>query len=366
MNMTFEVTRKTVGDTLVAGMRFAGQPQEVGDYFRKLVERVKPHIAGPGFALYHSINPGGDHDIEACFPVSEPVSEGDGVTCRTLPGGEMLCTFHRGPYYNPDDKEKCIGSTWGRLFGYAAERELGLTEGPYREIYLEDDIQHGDDSDKYVTEIQIPLMLPVWLGRLSDGLDRHAGEDVRREVMAGSENLSIDTSVPERLTWIKGAMDRLDAAVEDERTRARIMNGCAHIFPQMTIDLARKEYERLGSVDALLQWMRDDPAWTGATFEHDPDGDPNALYVEKVIANRKAYDAATTDIEKRAARCHCPFVREAIRNEAKISPTFCGCGAGWFVRFWEGIVGPPARVDVVESVLQGDDACRFAIYLPKE
>ncbi len=366
MNPTLEATRKTVDDTLVAGIRFAGQPQDVGTYFRKLVERVGPHNAGPRFVLYHAIIPGGDHDIEVCFPVSEPVGEGEGVTCRTLPGGEMLCTFHRGPYYNPDDKEKCIGSTWERLFGYMAEREIGATEGPYREVYLEDDVQHGDDAEKYVTEIQIPLMLPVWLERLTAGLDSHAGESVRREIMAGSEDLSIDTPVPDRLAWIVGAMNRLDAAVGDERTRARIMNGCAHVFPQTTIDRVRKEYERIGSVDDLLQWMRDDPGWQGALFERDPDGDPDAVYVEKIIANRKAYEAATTDVEKRAARCHCPFVRDAIRKAEKVSPTFCGCGAGWFVRFWEGVLGESVRVDVAKSVLQGDDCCRFAIYLPTE
>jgi len=364
-NTTLEVTHKTVDDTLVAGVRFIGPLDKIGDHFRKLVDRVKPQIAGPGFALYHSISfGGGGHDIEVCFPISEPVSEGDGVTCRTLPGGEMLCTIHRGSYRS-EDKEKCIGTTWTRLFGYMAEREIGATEGPYREIYVENDVQHGDDTGKYVTEIQIPLMLPVWLDRLAAGLDRYAGESLRREVMAGSDVLSLDTSVPDRLAWIGGAMERLDAAVEDETARARIMFGCAHVFPQMTIDQVRAEYERIGNVPDLLRWMREDPGWQGAAFESDSD-DPSVLYVEKITANPEAYEAATTDVEKRAARCHCPFVRDAIRKSEKISPTFCGCGAGWFVRFWEGVIRKPVHVEVVKSVLQGDDCCRFAIRLPME
>jgi effector-binding domain-containing protein len=364
-NTPIEATHKTVDGQLVAGVRFVGALDEIGEHFRKLVDRVKPQIAGPGFALYHSIGfGGGGHDIEVCFPVTEPVSEGDGVTCRKLPGGEMLCAIHRGPYKS-EDKEKCIGTTWNRLFGHMAERDIGATEGPYREIYLEDDIQHGEDTEKYMTEIQIPLLLPVWLDRLAAGLDRYAGEAVRREVMDGSEKLSLATPVPERLAWVKGAMERLDAAVEDETARSRIMYGCSHVFPQLPIDRAREQYERLGSVPDLLRWMRDDPTWQGAQFESDPD-DPSVLYVEKIAANQKAYEEATTDVERRVARCHCPFVREAIRKGEKISPTFCGCASGWFVRFWEGVIKKPVYVEVLASVLRGDDSCRFAIHLPTE
>ncbi len=287
----FEVTRKTVADQLIACVRFRGRPEEIGDHFRTLVSAVEPHIEGKGFTLYHGGSAETGFDIEVCFPVSHPV-QGGRVTCRTLEGGEMLCAIHRGPYRS-DEKERTIGATWGKLWRHVAEHEIGATEGPYREIYLEDDIDHGDDTEKYVTELQIPLMLPVWLGRFAEGLDRHAGERVRRDVMAGSDALEPGMDAVRRIRWIKGAMERLDAAVVDEDTRARIMHGCAHRFPQPTIDRIRTEYERLGTLAALLDFMDADSEWRGARFERDPDGNPTLLYVEKIPANRKAHESAT-------------------------------------------------------------------------
>jgi effector-binding domain-containing protein len=363
-NTGLEVTRKKVDDMLVASVRFVGQPPEVGNYFRKLVEHVEPHIVGKGLTLYHGGSAEDGYDIEVCFPVSRPVNEGD-VTSRTLEGEKMLCAVYHGPYRSDDD-EKCIGTTWKKLWGHTERHEFGVTEGPYREVYLEDDIDHGDDVGKYVTEIQIPLMLPVWLGRFTDGLDQHAGESVRRKVMAGSEAVTDGSTPAERIAWIRRAMERLDATVPDQRARARIMYGCAHRFPQPTIDRIRAEYERLGSREKLLRFLSHDPKWRGARFERDPDGAPNVLYVEKIPARRKAYESATNDAEKRAAYCHCPFVRDAIRKGESISETFCNCGAGWFVRFWEGVVGETVEVEVVKSALQGDDRCRFAIHLPEE
>jgi predicted hydrocarbon binding protein len=46
--------------------------------------------------------------------------------------------------------------------------------------------------------------------------------------------------------------------------------------------------------------------------------------------------------------------------------TFCYCGAGWYRQQWEGAMGRPVTVEIVKSVLRGDDACQFAIYLPQD
>jgi predicted hydrocarbon binding protein len=49
-----------------------------------------------------------------------------------------------------------------------------------------------------------------------------------------------------------------------------------------------------------------------------------------------------------------------------MSITFCFCGAGWFRQQWEGAIGKPVRIEVVKSVLKGDDVCQFAIHLPED
>ena len=49
-----------------------------------------------------------------------------------------------------------------------------------------------------------------------------------------------------------------------------------------------------------------------------------------------------------------------------MSDTFCYCSAGWERQQWEGAIGQPVRVDVVKSLLKGDDLCEFAIHLPED
>ena len=49
----------------------------------------------------------------------------------------------------------------------------------------------------------------------------------------------------------------------------------------------------------------------------------------------------------------------------ELSPTFCYCGTGWYRRPWEGILDQPVRVELVQSLLKGDDVCQVAIHLPE-
>jgi hypothetical protein len=45
---------------------------------------------------------------------------------------------------------------------------------------------------------------------------------------------------------------------------------------------------------------------------------------------------------------------------------FCYCGAGWYRQLWEGIFAQSVKVDVVESVLDKGNICRFAVHIPPE
>lgn len=72
----------------------------------------------------------------------------------------------------------------------------------------------------------------------------------------------------------------------------------------------------------------------------------------------------TDPVKKRQLCCHCPRVRDALRSEVDISPTYCYCGAGFYKGIWEGILQQPVRVEILETVLQGDEVCKFAMYLP--
>jgi hypothetical protein len=91
----------------------------------------------------------------------------------------------------------------------------------------------------------------------------------------------------------------------------------------------------------------------------------NIVYETKIPFMTKQYLAESDPTLKRYFYCHCPWAREAVKSGEKVAPIFCNCSAGFHKKPWEAALSQKIRVDVLESVLQGDSRCRFAIHLPK-
>jgi hypothetical protein len=79
------------------------------------------------------------------------------------------------------------------------------------------------------------------------------------------------------------------------------------------------------------------------------------------------YLAETDPALRRYYACHCPWVRDAIKNDdVKLAEIFCQCSGGFHKKPFEIIFERPLKVEVLESVLKGDSRCRFAIHIPEE
>lgn len=57
-------------------------------------------------------------------------------------------------------------------------------------------------------------------------------------------------------------------------------------------------------------------------------------------------------------RCYCGSVSKVREN---IPLIYCYCGAGWYKRLFEEVLGCPMRVDVVQSIASGADRCSIRI-----
>ena len=178
--------------------------------------------------------------------------------------------------------------------------------------------------------------------------------------------LTIESPVDERFQWVKAVMERLDRlAGEDQKYDA--VSGCAHVFPQGQIDKLKAVYEEarsrtgdpLHAVDAVIAFMADDPVWGER-----PRRQGRVIYATKGPRDPQGHAAATSEMERRQAYCFCPLVRNHLDQGMPI--TFCYCGAGWYRQQWEGAIGQPVRIEVVQSILKGDDVCQFAIHLPDD
>jgi predicted hydrocarbon binding protein len=202
--------------------------------------------------------------------------------------------------------------------------------------------------------------------------------------MAGSEGLSDETSRTVVAEWSQGAMERLEALVEDDAQRRDIMTGCACQYSKVALRPLREAYEGSRDVDYVQGMLRDQfEAFLRETLALDASlvreivgrgwGAAGVRQGQTIIATKipksghlTAYMEETDPEKKRQLYCHCPRVRDALNCGAEIPTIYCYCGAGFYQGIWEEIVQRPVEVELLESVLQGDQVCKIAIKLPSE
>jgi len=205
-----------------------------------------------------------------------------------------------------------------------------------------------------------------WLERFAESIAEVAGEVVKKDVMKGSERLGLRPTSSQRAKWIRGAIERLSALV-DEETRKRIMiNTCPHTYPRKRIEKLRKQYRQLGSIDKLLEIMYNDKSYGGASYYDCPQRKGDTVYITKVPCNPKSYQKAKTRLERKLAYCHCPWARAVLKTQEKVSPIFCYCSVSWDKQLWEGILEKPVKIEIIKSLLNGDNCCVHAFRLPQD
>ena len=126
----------------------------------------------------------------------------------------------------------------------------------------------------------------------------------------------------------------------------------------------RMQYNRLGSIDKLLEIMRNDRSWKGASYYDQPIRKGDIIYVTKVPHDPQAHKKADPKEGKQLAYCHCPWIKAAIASNEKVSPLFCYCAASWGKQLWEGILEREVKAELVKCLLKGDDCCVHAFHLP--
>ena len=112
--------------------------------------------------------------------------------------------------------------------------------------------------------------------------------------------------------------------------------------------------------DAVIEFVVDNPEMGQGVRKG------NIIYETKIPNNTIAYLEETDPVKKRYHYCHCPWAKESLRpGSLKVSATFCQCSAGFHKKPYEVIYGQTLKADVLQSVLDSDPICRFAIHLPE-
>ena len=341
---------KQIPETLAATMRVnlknrADLPALLNDFVRQI---PRADIAGAPFGIIQFVTSIKDGlDAEIGVPVNRHFETG-AIKTRVLPPLQVFSLVHREPVEE-------LRATYRKLYGATAE--LGLISDEFaREVYLD-----WEQPDRNVIEAQ--FVLHDWSQLFSAHLARVLGEEGKSRVLRGVQSPTLESNLEERFAWSKEMIARLDRLATEEQ-KYDIVSSCAHVFPAGQIEKLRAVYVEVRSknaspleaIDAVIAFMHQDPGWG-----EQPIREGNVIYSTKNPRDPQAHAQAMTDAERRRAYCFCPIVRDHLDQE--MSTTFCYCGSGWFRRQWEGATGKPVRVEVVKSIVKGDDVCQFAIHL---
>lgn len=205
-----------------------------------------------------------------------------------------------------------------------------------------------------------------WLEKFSKSIADLAGEAVKKDVMKGNERLGAHPTPAQRAKWIKGAMERLDALVDEETRKQIMIDTCPHTYPRGRIEKLRKQYKQLGSLDKLLEIMYNDKSYGGTSYYDCPQRKGPTVNITKVPRNPKSHQEAKTALERKLAYCHCPWIRAALKVQETVSPIFCYCSVSWDKQLWEGVLEKPVKIEILKSLLKGDDRCVHAFHLPPD
>lgn len=90
------------------------------------------------------------------------------------------------------------------------------------------------------------------------------------------------------------------------------------------------------------------------------------IYWTKIPYDVEAWLSESDEGKKRYYACHCPMAREVLlQKEESIPKMWCNCTSGFVQQRFKAIFGEDVQVDCLESVLDGDKRCRFAIHVPE-
>ena len=191
----------------------------------------------------------------------------------------------------------------------------------------------------------------TWPEKLAESIREVVDEDTANWVLGEAEGIP-EADIITKALWTEAVVNRLEAAVHDPQKRIDIMTRCCCRCADEHLAGFREQYKQHGDLDRLLGDMH------GVLFLNPPRREGDTIYITKAPRRPDEYAQAETREDKIRYFCHCDYARA---SGGRISKTYCYCGAGWAKRIWEGVLDRPVSVEVVESVLDGDDACVLAV-----
>jgi hypothetical protein len=199
--------------------------------------------------------------------------------------------------------------------------------------------------------------------------------------MAGEDSLGTEPTPESIYVWTRDMLTRIEERFP-EPVRKDVLNACGCWMGREDLKDLRELYATTGDLDLLLETAgegllaylrgcrvgeetvdevrRRGWGWPSRRFG-------NTIRVTRIPFEGAidAFFAEPNPAKRRAMNyCHCSRVRDILRTGKDLPRTYCHCSAGFYKKNFEEILGRPVDVEIVETVLSGDEVCSFVIHLP--
>jgi len=318
---------------------------ELNDVFALIKHSFKDFITGPAFCKINYISSVKEgYWVEAGYPVEDSLNTAGDFLLKRYDELKVI-------EVRADLGLKNLGEKYTEVYGYAYKKGM-ISDEFVIEMYPEDNTE-GIVKLLFVEHLWTELFLKNCRSILN-----HTDND---EINKTASGICSETEMGERFERIKKMVDIVDR--NKEHAKYKILSGCSHIFPTDQLKKLRNTYveaekNEKDPVDAVIEFMKNDPGWN-----EPPVRNGNEIYAEKKPRDPKAFAEAKTDLERKKAYCFCPPIRENL--DKGMSKTYCYCGAGWYRQQWEAATNKEVRVEILTSILNGDDKCSFKVILPE-
>ncbi len=222
-----------------------------------------------------------------------------------------------------------------------------------------------------------------WIGKLAKGIAEEVGDKIVKKVLKRSENISQKSHRDDVFKWSDSSIRKLESLTNDEETKKILLSCACHQSPE-ALQPYRDLYFETENIDLMIQKMQEDfEIFIKDALKLDD------KYVQEIIDRRmgfagirdgnkiiatkipksafiKEWFEETDSTKKRALFCHCPRIRDVLIDKEKILPkSYCYCGGGYYQNIWETILQKSVDIEILETVMHGDEVCKYAIHLPE-
>ncbi|TFG31826.1 hypothetical protein EU527_11600 [Candidatus Thorarchaeota archaeon] len=223
---------------------------------------------------------------------------------------------------------------------------------------------------------------------LNERLGEHIGETKRDEILPKEDLPPLGLPSSQKIDVTRQVLEKMNKVLTPEECK-KVLADVAHGLPRDFRKGEREKFLKAGSIDEYLRRQREEGI---AELEKHRDngtlffnqyitddvvnfvkGRPdvlvgerreNTIYHTKIPYMTQEYLDATDERMKRYYACHCAWARESILKGEEVSAEFCYCSGGFTKQPWEAALNQPLEVELMKSVLRGDDECSFIIHLP--